>query len=385
MGDVAGTVGKSLTRRRIAHRVGAFSGIVAILVAIFGSISPADAASTPAKPAPSASPSSSASPTPASKVPTVTFGIGPANATKVDGRPYFSYFASPGGQVGDHIALVNISTQPLALNVYVADARNGSDGSLSYASRAKPPTAAGSWFAISTPSGTSAVTVPAQTTLIVPVVLKVPASASPGDHLAAFVLSLTAPSKGKNGEQVNLEQRVAAKAYVRVNGPLHPGLSIQNLRASYDSTLNPIGSGRVTVTYTVKNTGNTDLGARQKVSLSGLFGSTGTASFIAAVPLLLPGSSIKETVSLDHVRPELILRAKVTVTTEQVADLISPSLPVSSATATVWAVPWTLVAVVVVVLLAIAAWFWWRRRRSGAAGGGSAHSLGPTREPMPVA
>ena len=39
----------------------------------------------------------------------------PASATKLDGRPYFTYDASPGGILEDHIAIVNFSTKPLKL------------------------------------------------------------------------------------------------------------------------------------------------------------------------------------------------------------------------------------------------------------------------------
>ena len=76
------------------------------------------------------------------------FGAGPASATKLDGRPYFTYDASPGGTIEDHIAIENFATKLLKLNVYTVDARNGANGDFVYGTQSAAPKQVGTWLKI---------------------------------------------------------------------------------------------------------------------------------------------------------------------------------------------------------------------------------------------
>ena len=58
---------------------------------------------------------------------------------------------------------------------------------------------------------------------------------------------------------------------LRVGGPLKPSLAVEQVRIDYAGTPNR-SQGRRTVTYTIHNTGNAILSARQTVSVSGPFG-----------------------------------------------------------------------------------------------------------------
>ncbi len=292
------------------------------------------------------------------------FGAGPASAKKIDGRPYFTYDTSPGGGIEDHIAVINFASRAQTLNVYTVDAKSGANGNFVYAARSAARRQVGAWLSVSTKHGSGEVTVGPHATIILPVFLRVPANASPGDHAGAVIVSLTGLVKGKRKQLVKFEQRIATRVIIRVSGPLRPRLSIENMHASYSDPLNPFASGMVTVTYTVLNTGNALLGATQQVSVHGLFGSAGRATSLPGVPLLLPGGSYRVSARVPGVFPEISITATVPLGPQGLRGDINPGLHVTSASVTLWAIPWLLIALVVVLVLVVVALILRRRRRS---------------------
>jgi WxL Interacting Protein, peptidoglycan binding domain len=290
------------------------------------------------------------------------FGAGPASATKLDGRPYFTYDASPGGSLEDHIAIVNFSTKPLKLNVYTVDASSGPNGDFVYATESAARKQVGSWLSIGTKTALQ-ITVPARTTLIEPFRLKVPANAGPGDHAGAVIVSINGLVRGKN-QKLRLEQRIATRVIVRVSGALHPRLSIQNLHASYSGSLNPFASGVVTVTYTVRNTGNALLGATQQVSVHGLFGTSRHSAALKSVPFLLPGGSYQVKTRVPGVLPEIWVTASVRLGPQGLRGDINQGIHVSTASVTVLTMPWVLLVLVIALLAYIILRNWRRLVRS---------------------
>ena len=133
-----------------------------------------------------------------------------------------------------------------------------------------------------------------------------PANATPGDHTAGIAVGLTAFVTGSSAKNLTFEQRVVAKVALRISGAVVAKLAMQHLHASYSGTLNPFGTGTVTLTYTLSNVGNVNLGANQKVTISGLFGPS-HSSVEATVPDLLPGSSTTVTVHAHDVWPAFLL------------------------------------------------------------------------------
>jgi hypothetical protein len=291
------------------------------------------------------------------------FGAGPASAKKLDGRPYFTYDATPGGYVEDHIAVINFATHPQTLNVYPVDAVSGTNGLFTYAPKSAPRKQVGGWLKVgNVPSGT--VTVRPRSTVILPVFLHVPRNASPGDHAGAVIVSLTGLVKGKKNTLVKFEQRVATRVIIRVSGRLEPRLTIQNLHANYSGHLNPFASGTVTVSYTVGNTGNALLGATQQVSGHGLFGSSARAATVPGVPLLLPGGAYKVSTHVSGIIPEIEITATVRLVPLGLRGDINPGMRATTASVTLWTIPWLLIAVIIVLILGIIALIWRRRRRS---------------------
>jgi hypothetical protein len=295
-----------------------------------------------------------------------TFGAGPSNKKKPDGRTYFDYNVSPGGRLSDHIAVLNLTYHPEVLRVYTVDVVPGSNGSYLYQPRAAKRVSTGGWVAVGTPHASGLLRARPRSTTVLPVHLRVPRNASPGDHVGAIIVSLTSLVKGKSGQRVDLEQRVATRVLVRVLGPLHPRLAIENLHASYKGKLNPFASGSAAVTYTVHNTGNAILGATQQVSVHGLFGSTAHAKSLPIVQPLLPGGSIHVTVHVPGVFPEFLETAKVSVTPQGIVGEVNPGLHTVTASTHFWAIPWILLAIILLLIgLAVLAYVRRRRRKRG--------------------
>jgi hypothetical protein len=299
----------------------------------------------------------------ASKPSKAIFGAGPASAKKVDGRPYYTYDASPGGVLVDHIAVINYATHALTLNVYTVDAKTGSKGTFVYPPRSAARRQVGAWISVVTPHNSGELSIGPRSTVILPVHLHVPSSASPGDHAGAVIVSLTSLVKNKNQQKIKFEQRIATRVIIRVSGPLHPRLSIQNLHATYSGSVSPFASGSVDVSYTVRNTGNVLLGARQQINVHGLFGSSEQAGPVSGVPLLLPGGSYQVHARVPGVYPEISITATVRLGPEGLRGDLNPATPVVTASVQLWAIPWLLVGVILLIALGIAALIWRRRRR----------------------
>jgi WxL interacting protein linking bacterial and host surfaces len=327
-----------------------------------------------------------ASPSPAPK--TAAFGLGPATATALDERSNYVWSVTPAATLKDHVAVVNYSNQPLTLDLYPRDAFNAPNGNLNMQAKSVKPTDAGAWITVEIPGGASTLTVPARSTVIVPILLTVPRDASPGDHTGGIITSLTAKATATNGNQTvnpNLEQRVAVPVEIRVSGPVHAKLAVQAVKASYSQTLNPVGGGHATVTYHVVNTGNVNLGGHEAVSVSGLFGST-VHSQAPDVPVLLPGGSVTESVPVHGVLPEFLMSAHVTVSPLVPQGDVDPGLSDAHGAKHFWAVPWLLLGIIALLLLG---WRQLRRRkrpttsRHGTRSGGGTRRRGSGRVSAP--
>ena len=296
----------------------------------------------------------------APKVPTrATFGIQPAVARGPDQRPYLIYPVAPGAKVDDHVAVVNYSKQPLTLRVYATDAYNGADGSFSLLDRKQKPRDAGTWLRLQTPGRSQFVTVAPTSYRVLPVHLSVPRGANPGDHVAGIVVALSTATKNGKGTNVELDQRVGIRTFVRVAGPLRPALTIEQVSRRYKQNLNPFGAGRSTISYTVRNTGNVSLGGGQRVDVKGLLGPTFKAAALRDLPLLVPGGSIRVTATARHTWPLIWMTGQIQIAPKIVTGVSSGDVVGIGNTGHFWAVPWTLLALIALLLLAA----WARRRR----------------------
>lgn len=353
---------------------------------IFGAL-PVGAAPTPRT---GAAPTSPATTGPSNG--RVTFGVEPASAAGPDGRSSFSLGATPGAVVEDHVAIVNYSAVPLTLQLYATDAVNLSGGGLGLPAPSSRPTAVGSWISLPSgsglsvagPSGAGTVQVAPETAgtpgfTVVPVVVRVPTNASPGDHVGAVVASLQSVGKGKAGQRIVLNQRVGTHVYLQVSGPLHPKFALTDLHTTYDGVLNPFGAGQVKVDYLVKNTGNVNLAVSQLVTSSQPVGSDRQIT-VPKIPLLLPGGSVQESIVVPNVWPQFLVHESVAARATVVGQAAAAAPIVATAGSGVWAIPWLLIVIVLVVLalLLVMRNRRRRRRRPGEEGdGGGGEALAP--------
>jgi hypothetical protein len=299
----------------------------------------------------------------------VTFGLEPASATGADGRPALTYSVTPGAVVFDHVAALNYSAQPLTLQLYAGDAVETSTGGYGVQTAGTASHGVGKWVSI--PPQDATVTVPARSALapgevVVPLTVHIPLNVSPGDHSGAIVLSLSTTGKSPNGQDVVLQQRVGTRVQILVAGPVTPKLEISDVHASYAGTANPVGRGKVHLSYVLTNNGNENLGVTVTAGVSGLLGS---ASHTPAekIAVLFPGATLAGSAEMNGVWPQLLEHVSVTGSAHVLVTGRAPVLAPVTASATVWAVPWTLLLIVAIVLAA-AVFLVWRRRRRPPAG-----------------
>lgn len=357
---------------RSASRLGAALALATLALAGAGA-TPAQAASP--SPVPSPAGTSPAGPGTGDPTKVVTFGVQPATPTKSgvmapDSRPFLYYAAAPGSTITDHVAILNYSTKPLTLSVYSTDAVNDDKGGFALLPTSERPTDAGAWTSIG--AKPVKVTIPARTKAangqesygfrIVPLTVKVPADAAPGDHVGGVVASLVSAANDPNNPNVRLDQRVGTRMFIRVAGALEPNLAIENLSATYTGTLNPVGKGTAVVDFTVANRGNVKLGGRMTVDVSGLLGRQASVT-LPDQGLILPGNAVNFSVEVADVLPQVRDTATVTIIPLKLQGDADPELPDVVASTSFWAVPWTLIATILALLLV--GWFLWRRRATG--------------------
>lgn len=366
----------------------AWLAALAVVVALLATTTlSTDAATAAPAPSPSGSPAPSTPGKPGTSdkgkdAPRVTFGMAPATATGIDSRSSFGYRLLPTMKYSDHVAVLNYSSSPVKLTVDAVDLVNNSTGALDAALTHASSVGAGKWITL---QHGSQVTLPAAKAgkgpgqTIVPFTVHLPAEVTPGDHGAAIVASLSSTGQGEHAN-VKLNQRVATRVIVRVPGDLKPALSVQDLHVDYKGTWNPVSSGKVHVSYTVKNTGNVILGATQQVSINGWLGASVSVPKAKTPDLadLLPGGSAKVSFDVDGVWPTLRGSAHVKLTpVPQPSDKDLLVKPVD-ASADFWTVPWAWLAILLVLLLVVIGAVLLRRRGKGKGGKGGRRGRGPS-------
>lgn len=260
-------------------------------------------------------------------------------------RSSFAYSVNPGGTVQDTMTVANHGTEPLVLTVYAADGFTTATGGLDLLTRDKKSTGVGVW----TRPLHDSVLVPPGKSADVPFSLAVPAGAAPGDYVGGILTSLKQPDAEQG---ITVDRRLGIKIALRVGGELKPALKVEDLHVTYSGTANPFGTGDASVTYTIHNTGNATLSARQAVSVSGPFGwFTADAKSVPAPPALLPGETWKVKVPVPGATPAFRLTATVTLTPLLTdASGSTSALKPAADTAHGWAVPWTLTLLAVLLI-----------------------------------
>ncbi len=355
------TVGHLPVHPRVLNRgcvrAVAVLGLGAVLIgqALVSTVDAAHAVSPSSSPSPTVS-SPPAQPTPAGASNQVTWGVAPAENNLGKNRARFTYTVPAGAQILDAMTVVNRSTTSITVRTYASDAFTTSSGTMDLLPATEKPVDIGSWITVKQPT----ITLKPQQAAVVPFTLTVPANATPGDHTGGVVASLIT---NEERTSVNLERRLGSRIYLRVLGTLNPALDISGVRVGHHGTINPAAGGSATVTYTVTNSGNVRLRARQSIHVSGPQGILGHTTTLTDLPELLPGSSITRTATVHGVWPATHLTAVV-----RLRPFAGPDSPPTNAAAvtgsgTAWGWPYGQAIVLAIAIGAALAYRWLRQRR----------------------
>jgi hypothetical protein len=293
---------------------------------------------------------------PASAADDAPWTVGTAANDFGSNRPNYTYALDPGGQLADGLVINNPGTAPLKLAVYAADAFTTDAGQVDLVTKDARSTGIGAWVR----PAQSEVIVPPGKSASVPFTLDLPADAAPGDYLGGIVTSLTQKGTGDGGV---VDRRLGLRIRLRVGGDLKPRLAVENLQLHYPG--NPFSKGDATVTYTIHNTGNAILTARQTAAVSSPFGWLQVAAEqLADSPQLLPGGTWKVTAKVKGVAPAF--RPTTTVTLiPLLTDAAGSTAPLAKTTTRAWTIPWVPLAVLLLLCL-LAAIITTRRRKNHA-------------------
>lgn len=297
----------------------------------------------------------------------ITWSISPASATAPDSRLRFAYTnIEPGSTIYDHLAVYNLSSQSVAFEIYATDASGTTaGGALTLLPANAKSTDIGSWITVAGHVSQLSIIIPAHKGIIEPFTIAVPTHATPGDHTGGMIASVGTSHRNSARQVVTLFQRIAVPLELRVSGKLVASLQVNSVSAGLSNPVNPFGGGTAHVTYSVTNTGNVRLTGTQIVKVTGQFG-IGATVRARALPVVLPGDSIRYTVSVGGLYPAGAMTAHVTVTPAWPKDATPLKLPLALATgsASLFAVPWALLGLI--ILLGgggYGVWRMWRWRR----------------------
>lgn len=337
-------------------RLGRITGLVALTVLGCAlTASPVDGSAPPTDPGTDSSTPTTLPETDAPESGITDFAVQPSGPDGPGGRDYFVYTLKPGASFGDVVAISNLSDTTQTYVVYPTDAFNTlNDAGFALLREDEEPEGVGTWIRLAADQ----YTLEPGERVDVPFEISVPADAAPGDHAGAIVAQPidSGPADPDPSLGLDVRLRIAARVYVRVEGPITANLTIDSLSMQYDSPISPFGSSEAKIQYTITNTGNIRLTSIANLKVSGLFGIGETSLPERVIPELLPGSSIQIAETVQGLRPLGRLTADLVV--ESPNDAVRTSSSVS-----VWAMPWLLVIAIGLLVAALIVWAIRRRRR----------------------
>ncbi|MFA1547889.1 DUF916 domain-containing protein [Actinomadura chokoriensis] len=218
------------------------------------------------------------------------WSVGPANRSgALAARPSFSFEAPPGKTVRDVVRITNLTARPITFRLYGTDAYNTPrDAGFALRTAEETPRDVGAWISLKSGSPT----IPPRSAKEIPFTLKIPANATPGEHIGGVVALNTAIEsvQESGGARVGVRRAVGARVYLRVAGPLTPGLRADGLGVNRsDPTIPFVQHGRGTIRYTVVNTGNQRMSPTVRVRATGAFGREIKRWPDRRLPEILPG------------------------------------------------------------------------------------------------
>jgi hypothetical protein len=153
-----------------------------------------------------------------------SFGIRPTRTTEDDpsGGAYFNYSLQAGAGISDEALVVNNSAGPVSLSLYAADGATAINGGTAFAGNEEDRNGVRSWLSIET----SNVDVQAGESVPVPFSVQVPATATPGDHVAGIIVEAPPKAGPSGGLGAAVIERVGVAVVIHVPGPGNESLTL---------------------------------------------------------------------------------------------------------------------------------------------------------------
>jgi hypothetical protein len=314
----------------------------------------------PSTPAPSSPPGVDSQVTDPNQV-VESWALAPASSddpNQAGNRPELSYVSDAGAVVQDKVTVYNFGTVPLTFKVYATDAFNDEQGQFALLPGDKAPADVGTWVTFAQGS----ITVLPRQQSTIPITIKIPADAAPGDHAGAILASSPTLGTGQQGQVVTLDRRTGTRLYVRVNGGLVPELGVDRVRTKYHPAVNSLG-GSATVTFRISNRGNIRLSGTPTVSIAGPFGLLARKLTLPDISELLPGQEVTLAANVSDVPASMFDFTTVRVAPHGSAD--AGTLHGPTGKNSFFAPPLTVLVVLLVLVIILLALRYRRRRAAG--------------------
>ncbi|GGO21098.1 WxL protein peptidoglycan domain-containing protein [Micromonospora parathelypteridis] len=288
--------------------------------------------------------------------PTLTWAVQPANQQGPDGRRWVERTLDPGQAVTEHLAVRNFSDGTVVFALKAADGYLTDNGRFNMLASNQQSADGGTWIRVQ-----QTVSVGPRQTKVVPFTITAPHNTTPGDHPAGIAAAVTSA-----GGTVAVESRVGFRVMLRASGTVTASLAINGLTARYERSWNPFSAGTVHLRYTTTNDGNVAVAGTGRTTAAGPLGLAARRN-TTNVEETLPGGSRAVEGRLDGVWSLGRLGTRVDLTPAIVGgDPTSAETRPTTATVTIWALPWpqlSLAAVLAVLALAVRHTLRRRRRR----------------------
>jgi len=279
--------------------------------------------------------------------PIVTWSASPASESGPDGRAWMELEADPGEKISEHLAVRNLSDMEVTFTLSSADGYFTPTGRFNMLPLTAKSVGAGTWIDVQ-----DTVTVPPESTAVVPVTITVPEKATPGDHAAGLAASIFSAGSG-DGASVGVESRVGFRVMTRVSGDVAANLAVTKADGTYHVSWNPFKPGSVTVDYELENTGNV------RVSVAGR-----TTAGGGTVAELLPGDRRDFQLESANVWPLGRLSVPLVIDQAMITlDGEAETLTPLEQNIIVWAIPWPQVIGLLALVLIVGGLLVGRRRR----------------------
>lgn len=320
----------------------------------FPGLGAGEGASAATLPAAAATDAAAVAAAPAESAGAVEWSVAPADESGADGRVSLRHVVPPGDVAEDAIVVQNLGAASAEFAVHAGDGVIGAGGAFDVAT--EEPRDAGAWIEV---GGLDAgrLALDAGEARVLPVTVRVPADATPGDHPAGIVVGVRSESGG-----VGVTQRIGVRLHLQVAGELAPAIEVARSDAAFEPSWMPFAPGTLRLDVELRNAGNVRLGGAVSAQAAGPFGVFPVQGRAEAVELL-PGGSTTAVLEVPA-WPLLLLSGAVTVAPTAIGDDRVPMPAAEQLPVRLAAISWTgLVLVVLLALLVVVLVRRGRRRR----------------------